>query len=108
MSGRAGTVARGLEVEIVARRTVRRRVYRRQAEWADIVARHEQSGLSRREFCEREGLALSSLSRWQQKLRAGEPPQFIDVTPGQAAMSSASDWDIEVELPNGIKLRLRG
>ena len=41
----------------------RRRVTRSEAEWRTIVKRFERSGLTRSEFCVREGVAASSLSQ---------------------------------------------
>ena len=45
----------------------RRRVTRSEAEWRAIVQRFERSGLTRSEFCAREGVAASSLSKWRQE-----------------------------------------
>jgi len=47
------------------------RVRRTAAARADIIKRHEASGLSQVKFCEREGIALSTFDRWHQRLGVG-------------------------------------
>ena len=48
-------------------------------EKARIVGQYEQSGLTRVEFCRREGVSLFNLQRWLGKrIRAGEA-QFVEV-----------------------------
>ena len=50
-------------------RSKRTRTRRSAHEWSRILARFERGGQSQREFCEREGLALSTLQWWRRKLR---------------------------------------
>jgi hypothetical protein len=40
--------------------------------WSEKLAAHSASGVSAREFCQREGLALPSFYQWRRKLE-GEP-----------------------------------
>lgn len=80
------------------------------ADWQAIVARFRHSGLTQRAFCRRDGIGLTSLQRWCQQY----PPArdaFLDLLPAAsdpAAASAAVDWSIELVLPHGVILRLRG
>lgn len=73
-----------------------------------LLERFTSSGLTLREFCRREGLSLSSLQRW--RALAGDSPRaaaFVELVPRPPA-GSPSDWLVELTLPNGVSLRLRG
>ena len=86
--------------------------------WRDTFQRHKQSGLSIREFCDRESLKAWTFSWWRRELtkrdRERQPPKpkleskspFIPVQvvpdPKQAQSSSA----IEIVLPAGPTLRV--
>jgi len=74
-----------------------------------IVRRFSASGLSVREFCRREGLALSNLQRWRAEAGA-EPPRggFVELSPPSAGAACPSGWTVELTLPNGVSLRLQG
>jgi hypothetical protein len=93
-----------VEAETVpgSKRKIRRRS---RAEWDETLKRHEESGLSAREFCKQEGLALSTFMRWAKREQAS--PSFVDITPREES-ASASRWELEIELPQGIQLRFRG
>ena len=54
------------------------RIRRSAQEWSRILARFERGGQSHREFCEREGLAVSTFHCWRRRLGAAqrEPPQL--------------------------------
>lgn len=86
---------------------------RTQREWAELVARFRQSGLTLKAFAERENLSLGSLQRWNRRLGGEAQCDFIDVTPQtpptpNGSSQAGSDWDLELELPSGLTLRLRG
>jgi hypothetical protein len=81
------------------------RVRRDVAEWREVLERFERSGLSRQAFCRREGIARTSLENWQRKLRSGAVPGFVELTSPQG---KPEGWAVEVELPNGVVLRVRG
>lgn len=89
----------------------RHRQRRTEAEWAEILGRFKASGLGRREFCRREGLALSTFQRWGD--RAGRPSggsAFVELVPSVTPTLAIrkSEWELELSLPNGLCLRLRG
>jgi hypothetical protein len=82
-------------------------VQRSAAEWREIIGRYRQSGLGMREFCTQEGLALRTFEEWYRRQRRGEAGkgQLIEV---KAPGVMASPWAVEVEFPNGVRLRVRG
>jgi len=82
-------------------------VQRSAVEWSGIIARYRQSGLGMREFCSQEGLTLRTFENWYRRVRQSETRkgQFLEV---KAPSVAASPWAVEVELPNGVRLRVRG
>ena len=87
---------------------------RRTAEqWRSLIAEQAESGLSQAAFCKRERLALSTFSLWKRRLsepdelavrQDEDPATWIDL--GQLT-SSRSGWNIELDLGDGVCLRLR-
>lgn len=85
--------------------------------WRDLVARQVESGLSVREFCEREGVNLWTLYGWRSRLRTSReelralakqdstepPPQFIELG---GLKGTNSRLEIRLELGDGISLQL--
>jgi len=86
------------------------RIRRSPAEWQEIITQQRSSGLSQAAFCEQQGLALSTFARWKQRLATQEPAErggegtWIEL-PGTAPGSTG--WEIELELGDGVRLRLR-
>jgi transposase-like protein len=81
------------------------------AEEAGCVLRAlDESGLSRSEFCEREGLIPERLRRWQRKLggrRAGSSASRLKLRPVQlVGPARIEDSAFELELPTGVKLHV--
>jgi hypothetical protein len=63
------------------------------------------SGLSRKVFCEREGIPRSSFETWRRRLASGaKGTPFVDVT----RAAGPDRWEVELALPGGVVLRLRG
>jgi hypothetical protein len=80
-------------------------------EWRQILDRFSRSGLSVAAFCERESIVPTSLHRWREKLgkdtKAIAPSrEFVDVLPRGEAFPAF--WSVEIELPDGKILRVRG
>ena len=82
-------------------------------QWRALIAEQAESGLSQSAFCKRKKLALSTFNLWKRRLaesgephatRSGEQDSWIDL--GQLA-SSRAGWDIELDLGDGVCLRLR-
>ena len=70
------------------------------------MSRFDESGLSVRDFCKRESLALSSFQRWHRRLGTIERAAFTELVP--SASGSDSLWPVEIEFPSGVVLRIRG
>jgi hypothetical protein len=83
------------------------RVQRSAVEWQEILAQYRQSGMGMREFCEQEGLTLRTFEEWYRRLRRSEPSKgcFVEVKP---VSPGTGPWAVEVEFPNGVRLRVRG
>ncbi len=95
--------------------TGKRRNPERERFWRETIARRARSGLSVREFCEREGLALSTYHYWRRELarRDAEPvgvspekvdssrPAFVPVS-----LEGRSAAAIEIELVDGTIVRV--
>ena len=87
-------------------------------EWQALIDEQATSGLTQRAFCDQRGIPLATFGYWKRKLRAERCalPAEPDVD-----MSSSSDWiglpiqggtaggswQIELDLGNGLCLRLR-
>lgn len=86
-----------------------RGVRRGEQQWAEILRRFGASGLGVRQFCERDGVPLSSLQRWQRRLRSVPSGKFVElVSPASASTTAAAmSWSLEVSFPNGASLRFR-
>jgi hypothetical protein len=82
-------------------------VQRSAAQWGEIMARYRQSGMESRDFCAAEGLAPRTFEKWERRLRRkeGTKGQFVEL-PSPSRMSGP--WAVEVEFPNGVRLRVRG
>jgi hypothetical protein len=88
-----------------------KRVRREMSEWRRLVALYEASGLNQNAFCAREGISANTFRIWKERLKAegkaGKPaPTFVELTP--PGRPEAGPWAVEVELPHGIVLRMRG
>lgn len=90
-------------------RTAARRRRRTEPEWRAILERFEASGLSVREYCAREGVSESSLQRWRRQVRS-PASRFVELAapPSSNAAATHEAWTIELELPSGVRLRVRG
>jgi hypothetical protein len=82
-------------------------VQRSAVEWTGIIAQYRQSGMGMKEFCTQEGLTLRTFEEWYRRVRRSETKkgQFVEVKP---VVVPASPWAVEVELPTGVRLRVRG
>jgi hypothetical protein len=82
-------------------------IQRSAGQWSEIIARYRQSGMGSRQFCEQEGLTLRTFEKWYGRVRRSETSKgkFVEV---KAPLGTAGPWAVEVELPSGVRLRLRG
>ncbi len=82
-------------------------VQRSAVEWSTLITQYRQSGLGMKEFCSQEGLTLRTFENWYRRVRRNETSkgQFVEVP---APQEVSQPWVVEVELPNGVRLRVRG
>ena len=81
--------------------------------WRLRLRRQAVSGLSIREFCERERISTASFYAWRRRLAApqvaapSDPPLFVPIRldPAPPADDTAPDLGFEIELPHRIRLR---
>jgi hypothetical protein len=86
----------------------RKKPRRSRSEWTEILRRFAASGATARQFCRREGLALSSFQRWRSRLGSVGPAEFVELIPATTEAVPVSEWSLDVALPNGVQLRFRG
>ena len=79
---------------------------RDEKQWIEILRRFDGSGLGTKAFCDREGLALSSVQRWRKRLGSKVGARFVELVPATPAPST--EWTVELTFPNGVSIRLRG
>jgi transposase-like protein len=82
------------------------RVRRDETEWAKILKQLRTSGSTQAEFCRSRGLSVTTLQQWARRLKAPGRSAFVDLTPSVNA-AEESAWQIEVQLPAGILIRLK-
>ena len=95
--------------------TRRVRIRRSEDEWRELFARFEHGGQSREQFCADRGLAVSTFSRWRQRMRAqgrahtevSPEAVFVELSSSDAPRAVASPWDVELQLGGGVFVRLR-
>ena len=94
---------------------------RSEAQWRALVSAFEKSGTSRRAFCARHAVALSTFDWWRKRLRAvpreadaaraERDVLFVELASPAAALADSRHivpaWDLELELGAGMVLRLR-
>ncbi len=76
------------------------------AEWQEILDRFRRSGKTPRQFCKQESIGEASLHRWRQKLETESKTEFVEVA--QPTDTLPAFWSVEIELPDGRMLRIRG
>ena len=86
---------------------------RSQSEVAQLVAEFEASGLSRREFCQKHGLALGTLDGYRKRLRqargeggGGSRWVAVELCGRNQAAGSARDSGLAVALPGGRRIEI--
>ena len=79
-------------------------------EWTRLIAKYEAGAATQREFCQRHGLAHSTFCCWRKRLLQGaasdagvEPLVELPLLP----IDGPSPWRLELELGQGVVLRLR-
>ena len=102
--------------KVVTLKTRIRSARRSAAEWRELIASFEHSGETRKQFCARHGISLSTFAWWQSRLRtqssatASKEPVFVELLPEApvtAAPKHGPALDPEIELGDGLVIRLR-
>jgi len=84
----------------------RRRIRRSEAEWQRLINEQTDSGQTQAAFCAANGISVGSFQNWKRRLAAevsSEP--WLEL--GALAEHCPSGWDIELDLGDGLCLRLR-
>ena len=107
---------------VVRRSGAGRRTRRSAQEWRALLEACARSGETRRAFCARHGIALSTFDWWQRRVqaesRANAPAPrgaadanalFVELAAPLPVSSKAvvPAWDLELDLGAGVVLRLR-
>lgn len=98
----------------------RKQSRRSASEWRALIRAFSRGDATRKQFCARHGVALSTFDWWRSRLRRelsqtapGTTPSqsralFVELAPEQLPLNAAaSNWDVELELGGGVFLRLR-
>ena len=91
------------------------RIHRSAEPWRVIFAEQASSGLTQQAFCDREGIAVSTFTRWRQRLSAPNVAEqgtaFIElprsVDPDHTDRSPDAGLALRLELGPGVVLELR-
>ena len=92
-------------------------------EWRTLICAQSRGNETRKQFCARHGVALSTFDWWRRRLhdkisargsralpavRGSTTPLFVELAPdSKPASATAVHWDVELELGAGVILRLR-
>jgi len=89
--------------------STKRRIRRSQTEWQRLIDDQTNSGQTQAAFCAANGISVASFQNWKRRL-AAESPATAPTEPwlelGTVAQRGASAWDIELDLGEGLCLRL--
>lgn len=89
-------------------------------EWRALILAQARGNETRKQFCARHSVALSTFDWWRRRLRGeaaapgsralaavrASPPLFFELAP-ESKPIIALHWDVELELGAGLVLRLR-
>jgi hypothetical protein len=81
-------------------------------QWQALISEQQNSNMTQSGFCRSRGLCLATFYNWKRKLNPPEntitdvSPQWVELTAVDPAASQQT-WDIELELPGNVILRMR-
>jgi len=83
---------------------------RSREEWARLMAAYEAGDSTQRAFCAEHGLAYSTFCYWRRRLgeersASDEAPMLVELP--VAAGSGAGEWRVELDLGDGVVVRLK-
>jgi hypothetical protein len=84
---------------------------RSRAEAEQLVAEYEASGLSRVEFCRKQGLSLATLARYRKRQAQGGPASgngwvAVEMSGNCPTRESGASSGLEVTLPGGRRIEV--
>ena len=85
--------------------TGKRRPRRSRDEWQRLIEKQVASGQTQAVFCDEHGISIASLQNWKRRLAAPAVTPWFEL--GTLADAKSTAWDIELDLGDGICLRLR-
>jgi hypothetical protein len=85
------------------------KVRRSLEDWQAICERFSKSGLGQKAFCQQESLAVGSFKKWYRRCtaRPAQRAAFVELVTAPTA-ARRETWALEIELPSGIRVRVRG
>ena len=85
----------------------KRRPRRSRDEWQRLIEKQTDSGQTQAVFCAEHGISVASLQNWKRRLTVPDatPAPWFEL--GTLADAKSTSWDIELDLGEGICLRLR-
>ena len=84
-----------------------------QDDWSQLMTEYEAGELTQRQFCEHHQLAYSTFCYWRKRLSAGAVRTELSATSESLLelpllpMPGQSGWRLELELGQGVVLRLK-
>ncbi len=86
-------------------------VRRSREQWQRLIDEQHNGGLTQREFCQQNSIAVSSFCNWKRRLSQEESanPSTEDtnwLSLPEQLFSSPGNWRIELDLGSGLCLRL--
>ena len=73
------------------------------SEMQEICQRWEQSGMSRRVFCEQNNIAHQTFNYWYKRIRSSGSSGFTEVT-----LAAGKKKSLEVFFPSGVRIEFDG
>lgn len=83
-----------------------KRIRRSVEQWQTILDRQAASHLSAKAFCDTHQLSYAVFCRWRKRLASSDQAPLVELTDLVQA-PRRQQWDIELELGDGMTLRLR-
>ena len=75
-------------------------------EWRRLVSAYERGSESRRGFCERHGVAASTLDYWRRRARGDESGPLVEVEVEGAALPGGQVPAVVISWPTGVRVEL--
>ena len=78
--------------------------------WEQLMAQYEAGDLSQRLFCKQHGLAYSTFGYWRKQLRLSAHTENQSASLVELPLlptGDSRDWRVELDLGNGVILRLK-